>query len=384
MASNKYNKEILIESLKDYYEKFGVPTTRELDKNKDYPNSYAYRKYFGSFENALTECNIPIDNLKKKLCNRKKYTKEALLSSFKYCVDKSIEERGCLISDTDIDNIDELPSAKCYYKMFKTLDNVYKEIGISRNEFNNNKIEEDMKIKYIEIREIIKRTPHSRDLNSFSNNNDRYYTTTTYINHFGSIYNLQVLMGDIPTNWGSNLSDEELINRLIKLKDELGIVPTQIEVNMCEYTPHSSTYCRRFGSFTDAIRKTKMIPRSDKEPLITPKGNKALSGYEYKFMLVLEKYNIDYLKEEYYSKYIERFDKKYRFDFTLSIGNTLYFVEIFGISGNDNYDKKVANKIQICKDNNLNLIDLYGQDIGNNNFEEIYNLLLNEIKILKQ
>lgn len=303
-----------------------------------------------------------------------------MLKIFKYQHEKYFNETGEYLKDEIIDSIHDMPSATCYYGIFKTLDNVYKQIGLDRKKFYNDKLEEDMKNKYIKIRNIINRVPNSRDLNIFSSNSDEYYGATTYLNHFGSMRNLNEIMGDKPNKeCFRDLNDKELLNTLIKLKDDLGIVPTQKDVKACEYCGSLQYYTKRFGSFVQAIISAGMIPRSKKEPLITPKGNRALSGYEYKFMLVLEQYGVDFKKEELYKKYIKDFNKNYRFDFTLNINGERVFVEIFGITGNKNYYKKTEEKIQLCKDNNLNLMELYPDDVGKNSFEDIYNMIINKL-----
>lgn len=63
--AKKYNREELIEKMKDYYEKFGYPKTREFNKNKNYPNLYTYRKEFGSFQNALSIIGIELTENQK-------------------------------------------------------------------------------------------------------------------------------------------------------------------------------------------------------------------------------------------------------------------------------------------------------------------------------
>ena len=79
--------------------------------------------------------------------------------------------------------------------------------------------------------------------------------------------------------------------------------------------------------------------------------------------------------EEYYKKYVNDLNNKYRFDFTINNNGKVFFVEIFGITGNKNYDKKTKEKIKLCKDNNLTLIEFYPNEIGFNSFEEIFKLL---------
>ena len=374
-------REKLIDLLKDYYSKFGFPTTREFDKNKDYPNSQTYNNEFGNFKNALIESKIEIPKEKQWLFEREEYTKKYLLEQFKIQVDKKIEKTGKLLMDDDIDRIKDMPCASCYYKNFKTLDNIYKLIGINRKEYEYKLLEEDMKKKYVEIRDMLGRTPNSRDIDRFSNGSDRYYGCTTYLNHFKSMHDFHIMMGDRPTQWSIDLTDEEMLEGLVSLSKDLGIVPTQSDLLMCEYTPNTSAYTKRFGSFVEAIIKAELTPRSNRVPLITPNGNRALSGYEYKFLLMLEKYNIKFKKEELYRKHIKiPLSHNYRFDFTIYINDEIYFIEIFGMTGREKYDIKTAEKILICQQNNIKLIDLYGGDIGYSTIDEIHDLLINKIK----
>lgn len=375
-----FTREVLIELLKDYYNKFGFPTTRQFNKNKDYPNYQTYNNEFGNFKNALIESGIEIPKDKQWLFEREEYTEEELLKQFKIQVDKKIKENGKLLRDNDINRIKEMPSASCYYKKFKTLDKVYELIGINRKEYEDKLLEEDMKKKYIEIRNILGRTPNSRDIERFSNGSDVYYGCTTYLHHFKSMHDFHIMMGDRPTQWSGDLTDEEMLESLVNLSKDLGIVPTQNDLLMCEYTPNTHAYTKRFGSFVEAIIKAGMTPRSNKVPLITPNGNRALSGYEYKFLLMLEKYNIKFKKEELYRKHIKTpLSHNYRFDFTIYIDNKIYFIEIFGMVGKEKYDIKTADKILICKQNNIKLIDLYGKDIAYSTIDEIYDLLINLI-----
>lgn len=372
--------EKLINLLQDYYNKYGFPTVRKLDKNKDYPNTATYRKRFGSFKNALIQSNIEIPKNKERFFDREEYDEEYLLKVFKKHVFNNIKVNKKLLTYDDIDRIKTLPSSSVYNRHFKSIENLYKAIGIDKDKFNNDILEEDMKNKYIKIRNILGRTPSSRDLDRFSRNSNEYYGVTTYLIHFKNIISLQKMMGDEIKDIARDMSEEEMLEALVRLKDDIGIVPTQNDLKQCPYTPSSSTYRNTFGSFVNAIIKTGMKPRSNKHKLITPNGNQALSGYEYKFLLMLEKYNIKFSKEDRYSDYIKGFKKKYKFDFILHIDNNKYFIEIFGITGNENYDLKTKEKIQICNENKIKLIPLYGEDLAFKNIDEIKEMIDTKIK----
>ena len=379
--NEKYTDEQLLEILRKYNDEVGFPTQRKFKTSNGLPSSVTYFNRFGSFQNAILLSGIEIPESRKRYFNRIEYDKDYLLKVFKEQVDISIKERGLLLNDAEIDENRFIPSTSVYYKHFSTLDNLYSLIGIDRNKFNNNKLEEDMKRKYIELRSLLGRTPHSRDFDKYSKDNDYWYCCQAYLNHFGSIQNLQKLMGDDPYILGKAIEKQEMLDRLIQLSEELGCQPTQKDIYYCEYTPSINKYKKEFGSISNALYILGFKPNN--KILISPKGNKALSGYEYRFLLMLEKYNIKFEKEVYYKDYVKNFNRKYRFDFKIEFDNKVYFIEIFGIDENKSYDKKTAEKKQLCKDNNLKLIDLYGYDLLRST-DDIYEMLIRKINKLKE
>ena len=380
MANKKYTKEQLITILQDYNKNIGFPIPSKFKPKYGLPSSNVYYTNFGSFPNALKEAGIEITEDKKKIFERK-YTDEQVLDIFRRIVEDNLKETGLLLNMEYFRSGKEIGESTIT-RHFGTLEKAYELIGINQLKYNNDLLEKDMLEKYIEISNILDKTPSGRDLEKFSKDSKRYYSAKAYTFHFGGMNKLQQLVNLKPTRLGWDMTKDEMLNRLNKLATELGITPSFEDVDICPYTPCGTTYTKFFGSFIEAIIKAGMTPRSKKEPLITPKGNKALSGYEYKFMLVLEQYNIDFKKEEFYKKYIKYFKRNYRFDFTLEFNNELFFIEIFGITGNEKYDTKVQEKIQLCKDNRLNLIEFYPDDIGHNSFEEIYKLLIDNVNKL--
>lgn len=377
----QYTDEELLNILRNYNDEVGFPTQRQFRASNGLPSGVTYRNRFGSFQNAILLSGIEIPENRKRYFNRVEYDKEYLLKVFREQVDISIKEKGSLITDDEIDLNKNIPSASVYYKHFSTLDNLYSLIGIDRNKFNNDKLEEDMKKKYAELRDLLGRTPHSRDFDRYSKDSDYWYCCQAYLNHFDSIQNLQKIMGDEPYVLGRGMSKQEMLDRIIRLSEELECQPTQKDIYYCEYTPGVSKYAKEFGSISNALYILGFKPNN--KVLISPKGNKALSGYEYRFLLMLEKYNIEFEKEVYYKDYIENLDKKYRFDFKIKIGGEEYFIEIFGIDRNEEYDKRKLEKKKLCKDNNIKLIDLYGKDLLQT-AEQIYEMLISKINKIKE
>jgi hypothetical protein len=171
-----------------------------------------------------------------------------------------------------------------------------------------------------------------------------------------------------------------MIDGLKILADILQRIPSYKEINDCNWIPSIHCYEKRFGSFSDALEIAGLENIS--RTYITPLGHKALSSYEYNFLLMLEQYKLNFEQEEYYSKYIEGFKRRYRFDFTLNINKSNIFIEVFGMINIDWYKERLKHKIKICKENNLPLVYFYPSDIINKTNEELYQLLQIKIKEL--
>lgn len=86
-----------------------------------------------------------------------------------------------------------------------------------------------------------------------------------------------------------------------------------------------------------------------------------------------------------YKDVIPNFDRKYRFDFRIKMNGTSYYIELFGIQGNELYENRKQEKIKLCEENNIPLIQFYQSDIYSKTNKEIYETLLNYIEeILKE
>lgn len=218
---------------------------------------------------------------------------------------------------------------------------------------------------------------NSREITKLSKENKQYiYCTETYNNHFGSIHNLQKICGFNVTIPGKNISKEEMINCLKKLGEELGRRPIQSDLKLYDFVPSANTYINEFGSFKIALKEAGF-----KYGKIFKNKNGKLfrSSYELKLANVLDFYNIKYETEIMYKDVIQNFKKLYRFDFEIIINNNKYYIELFGINGNELYEKRKNEKIKICNDNNISLIQLYQNDIYEKTNLEIYNNIISQI-----
>lgn len=379
----KYGGDELIQAMIKFNSENGFPKSRSFNSKNGYPSAKSYIQEFGSWENAMLESGIPIPNDKKHLFGRLEYTKEQLLECLKAIVDKCVKEGRYLYTNDELDNDKNMPSSSVYTRNFGGLSNAYEEIGINQEEYNKNILIKDMELRYKELKDMLGRPPHSRDFDYYSKQDIKYYSAKAYTNNFGSIKDLQIHMGDKPTNWASTLTDDELLEFLIQFKNKNGREPSKLDMNSKYGYPHADIYAKRFGSFKDAKILAGVKSDRIRDRLITPNGNMALSGYEYKFLRMLEVFNVPFKKEELYSTYIKDFDKKYRFDFIVKVDKEEYFIEIFGITGNEDYDKKSEIKMKLCEDNNIPLIPIYKEDILHITFDEMYENLKNKIEDLK-
>lgn len=375
---NNKEKLELINIMKRYLKEHDKFTNREFEKCEYTTTLYRYRRLFGSVENALRECGYKISKEKEWLYNREKYSKKELKRKLIYYLPKHLKTHLFLPTADEIDLCKELPSLNSYYTNFKSMERLYSEIGIDMKLFNKNRLKNDMKYKYKLIKNKINKIPSRIDLDNFCKiDNVYYYSSKSYCEHFGGMNSLHKIMGDRPTDWDTNKSNKKLLELLKRFYEDYNIVPTQSDLIKCHYMPNYSIYVDRFGSFPRAVELAGMTPRCRERKLKTINGNEVLSGYEYKFVRMLEKYNIKFKTEELYSKYIPNFKRKFRFDFTIFINEEIKFVEIFGIKGNEKYEARKLEKIKICKENNLKLICLSGDDVSNNSFEELLDIINN-------
>ncbi|KGM93307.1 hypothetical protein IRP63_14445 (plasmid) [Clostridium botulinum] len=377
-SKRKYTREQLLHALRKYYNEVGFPIQRKFKAIDGLPSYTLYHTEFGSFKNAILISGIKIPKSRECYFNRSKLTNKELLSLLKYYTEIKLKHNGIsLLTNDEIDYIQEMPSSSAYCNRFGGIVEAYKLININYYTYNHDLLIEDMKQKYEKIKNIIGRTPNSRDLDSFSQKESKYYSSSTYINHFGNISNLQKVMGDIPTILGKSITYEELVDKIYRLKEEIGDIPTQNDIDECEYLPSTTCIIRTFGSIREM--QLKLFDKTYSKIKVTCNGTICNSSYEYKVAKVLENNNIPFEKEELYKNYIENFNKGYKFDFTIIYDNKKYFIEVFGITGIKDYKTKTKEKIQLCKNNKLPLIELYPQDLWDKSYEEIKQNILTQI-----
>ena len=294
-----YSDEELLNLLKEFNDEIGFPTAREFDKRDDLPHGKIYYERFGSFKNALELAEIEIPENKQKLFQRNNdYTHEDIKDEFDILVDLYLTDHITL-PPMDYFNNSDFISETLLYRRYGNKKEIYKEMGYDLEEFNKKQMKNDMVNKYFEIKEIIDRLPNSRDIDKFSKGNTYYYGMTTYIHYFGNLSELQKYIGEYPTSIGKSISNDEIIEGLYKLRDNLGMIPTQIEINACNYLPNIKATLNKLGY--DSLPDLQIALFGEKVEYacryITEGGTKCLSTHEYTIAQILEKDDYVFLKD---------------------------------------------------------------------------------------
>lgn len=367
----KYTKEQVLKLVKDFYDKNGKITTRDLTSKNGLPTQYVLINLFGSYKNCLDE--LGIDTSASEFY-REYRSDERLLQELKEFTERHLENNLFLPTLDEIDREPSLVSSGTYIDRLGTTEQFYKMIGYDLKEFNRSRILQDIKKKYIECCQKYGKTLNSRDITRLSKQGE-CYSTECITTNFGTLHNFQRECGLIPTVVGKNMSKEEAISALIQLAKELGRTPMQEDLIKYDYVPSSCHYCKLFGSFKNALKEAGLEVN---KIYYSKLGTRCNSSYEVKIANALEKHNIPYQKEIRYDKVIDNFDKRYRFDFVFDINGTAMYVEYFGITGVDSYYDKTNEKIQICKDNNINLIPLFKEDLFSKTYDQIYQMFVDK------
>lgn len=376
---NQYTKEEILDLAKNWFNKHGRLVQRDLKHSNGLPSSCQVTKHFGTLQNLLKEADIK-STTNPNLFNREQLSDKEMLENYKKFVQEHLKTHMFLPTNDDLDKCNSIQSTSVYINRFSSFDNINKLIGYGG--YNNKVLEEDMIFKYKRACAEYKTVLSSREITKLSKTTDNYiYSTEAYLNHFGTLHNLQELCGFDKTRPGIGATREELIEKLRWLGDVLGRRPLESDLKLYKRMPSSTVYYKEFGSFRKALNEAGFKKQKIFE---TKNGTKCRSTYELKLAQVLESYNISFENEVLYKDVIPNFKRKYRFDFVIKLNNQKYYIELFGIEGNELYEKRKLEKIRICEENNIPLIQLYQIDIYSKTNKEIYETLLKYINNLKE
>lgn len=376
---NQYTKEEIIELAQNWFNEHGRLVQRDLKHSNGLPSSTQVTKNFGTLQNLLKEAGIQ-STTNPNLFNREQLSNEEMLENYKNFVENHLKTHMFLPTNDDMDKCQSIQSTSVYINRFGSFDTINRLIGYEG--YNNKVLEQDMIFKYKRACKDYGYILNSREITKISQSTENYiYSMEAYTNHFGTLHNLQELCGFDKTVPGKGATREELIEKLQWLGDVLGRRPVQTDLKLYKNMPSYGTYADEFGGFKIALNEAGF---KKQKILKTKNGTRCRSTYELKLAQVLESYNISFENEVLYKDVIPNFKQKYRFDFVVELINRKYYIELFGIEGNELYERRKQEKIQICEENNIPLIQLYQSDIYSKTNQEIYETLFNYIEDLKE
>lgn len=188
--------------------------------------------------------------------------------------------------------------------------------------------------------------------------------TITAIDGMGQ--RMGLLKNWIPWQKTKHFDSDDLIDRIIKLKEGLGKVPTVEEIEKFGITSQK-TIERYFGGYRTLCKMLgweinfKLFGKdnlylSENKDYCFSEGETLITNY-------FIKNNISYVKDGYYKDYfkIQAFGKK-RFDWLI---NNTTVVELFGLPEKEEYRKRMENKMQLCEKYSIPLIYLFPEDLKN-------------------
>ncbi len=296
-----FEDDELLSYLHEYFYHYGkVPTVRELDDNKFFPNSNTYQDRFGNYKGALIEAGLYDFVENKKIFERKEYTKEDVFDKFKVF----IEKYGRFPNNEEQRNTNEhdLPTNNIVTKHYGSVDNLKKEFGFN-SEYDKSKENEialrQLKELYIQdgvltsrtidkspitrsagfyqerfgslmnayeligiytkehvVEEIIKfykihnKLPSNKDIVEFK------LPPRKIINLYYNIKDLKVVVG-IDENAIKEKENIEALSQLKILYEKQGYVD-QDSINLSDITKSVKFYCNRFGSLKNACLKANI------------------------------------------------------------------------------------------------------------------------------
>lgn len=239
----KYSDEELIEYLKELYTELGrTPVKRDLKKY-----SYdAYKKHFGSWNNALIKAGLPI--------RRHFYSNDDLLGWIKDFYETN--GRSPYVSDF----IKQFGDPKLFRNRWGTWANTLKTAQVPVRASFKSLSDDEMLDRLIEVCKILGRVPKRLEFTKYG-----LPTFHTYTKHFGMTpaYLLKEHGYISVHSIRRKISKEQLIDELKEVAKLLGHVPSSVDLDrLAKNSIYFSTriYKKVFGSWNNALKKAGFKP----------------------------------------------------------------------------------------------------------------------------
>lgn len=422
-----YTEEFLINEFFRYKKEFGVyPRKIDIDGNNNYPSATSYYKKWGNWNNFLKSLNLignvgiykadeeiikvmyPDESNSIRDINGMLIEKVSAYELNKIAKKMGLEERNLLaertydlslpaieifklaLIDLELD-IGKCPSAMDYDAYTKlnrlpsrklTERQTGSKYSILCQEIlgKTNSSQKSKEVLTQELKELavkLNRVPQANELVHHG-----LSTRKAYVKEFDMNF-LEILktLGFNPdgVNKRSYFTDEELIDGFMQLKEELGHIPSWLDIDNCDYLPSRQTYSNRFGSLRDFYQLLNLTDMEDCQEMSGGFVSRNINGElcrsipELKISNLLIKNRVVYEDNFKYSKLDSTLNNKWTMDWYLLDLNI--YVEYFGMYNENQlnkktitgkYSRKVKRKIKYCQDRQIKLIELYVDDLKEN------------------
>lgn len=211
-----------------------------------------------SYDFDFSEVSVDIlQIIGQALANEASYTKEELIDEIQRIakrLNKSPTRR-------EIDALSAqglTASSVTYIRLFGSFNEALRQAGLASNK-DTVEIKSDEVLLYElkDLADTLGKTPTKKDINEFTQSGGAIASVATYIRRFGSFNNALIKAGLLPTREvPTSKNDEELLAELRLLAAQLGKIPTKRDIDnfgKANNASGSSTYIRRFGSYSNAL-----------------------------------------------------------------------------------------------------------------------------------
>ncbi|MCA1021662.1 homing endonuclease associated repeat-containing protein [Halobacillus litoralis] len=186
-----------------------------------------------------------------------------------------------------------------------------------------------------------------------------------YYIRFGGIYKALNQVGLLRVKRGKFHTNSDLIAEWYTLKENLGRIPTLKDIENCGWNFYSSIVSRwdSYTNFLKILDEDQNYNKFGCKTYISNEGIKCFSYGEYIITNWLENKGILFKKDYPYKNVMPHDNSRRTFDWMIKSNDNLFYIELFGITNVNAYDMKAKDKIEDCKMNKINLIPLYPKDL---------------------